>query len=288
MTDNEEVERIEEHIRQHPNEFQHPLSENEIFENNKESGKRIGLLINNKVHRYLFDLFNLEHDKRYRQAFENEVLIQKIKTKITNLLAKVWFPDNLILLDTEQLHIPHGEFANIVKTLSKVVQHQNAFLDHLLMEDDLNATAAASSSAVISDMTLMTNLQTQLNNLSLRVDIIDSELDKLKEQVSTGDCTSTASDSGHQLVAMHDDNNMRNVICDTISKFIYNMTNSHPTVLDIRRQLENDFAIIISVSQLNPILYSMKEDNILEMYQSDPSSKSKKPLWGIFSFERSI
>jgi hypothetical protein len=137
----------------------------------------------------------------------------------------------------------------------------------------------------------MTNLQTQLNNLSIRVDIIDSEVDQLKEQVSTGDCTSTASDSGHQLVAMHDDdNNMRNVICDTISKFRY-MTNSHPNVLDIRRQLENYYAIIVSVSQLNSILYSMKKDNILEMYEIDPAepaSKSKKPLWGIFSFERSI
>jgi hypothetical protein len=267
MTDNEEVERIEEYIRQHPNQFQHPLSENEIFENISESEKRIGLRDNNNVHRYLFDLFNLEHGSRHRKTFENEVLIQKVKAKITNLLAKVWFPDKFILLDTEQFHHIPLKYANIINILTKVVQRQNPFLDHL-MEDDGNI-----------DMNVMAHFQAQLDSLSIKVDIIDGKVNTLDEQVFAGDVNSTASDSGQQLPPIHDDDNTRKIICDTISKFRY-MNNLHPTVLDIRRQLKEDYAIEVSVTQLNSILYSMKDDNILEMYQIDPASK---PYWGIFS-----
>jgi hypothetical protein len=68
MTDIEEIERVEQYLHEHQNEFKHPLSESEIFEKNSESGKRIGLLDNNNVHRYLFDLFNLEHGKRHRKT----------------------------------------------------------------------------------------------------------------------------------------------------------------------------------------------------------------------------
>jgi hypothetical protein len=207
---------------------------------------------------------------------EKQVLIQKVKTKITNLLAKVWFPNkDDIQLYTEKLHIPLGLYANIIEILTKVEHRQNSFLDQfLIVGNDANTTAAACSSTVDTNMTLITNLQTQLDSLSIRVDIIDGKVDTLDEQtISVHTLTST--NSNHNEVY----NNNYQIICDVITGLTpVSISQSFPDVLDIRRHLSNNYRINITVKELNYVLYTMCSHNMIQMHQND---KSRKPTWSI-------